>query len=108
MKRRRPPLAALAIISWALGLGGSAGGHLVYARPTLLSLVSSSDLVAYVRILDSHATATVDATGEQRPVVRVELLEVIKGAAEPGSALRFATSNLAWRTWPRSSCLQNQ
>ncbi|MBW2384844.1 MAG: HEAT repeat domain-containing protein [Deltaproteobacteria bacterium] len=91
MTRRRPQLAALAIVSWLLGLAGSAGGHVVHARPTLLSLVTGSDLVAHVRVLDPHASVALEATGGRRPIVRVELREVIKGAGEPGRELRFAS-----------------
>jgi hypothetical protein len=90
MTRRRPPLAALAIL-FGLLLAGPASGHMVQWVPTLLSLVGGADLVAHVKVLDPSATVTLEATGERRPVVRVELLEVIKGVAEPGEVLRFAS-----------------
>jgi len=87
----RPQLAAVATVVCLLALAGSAGGHIIHGRPTLLSLVGSSELIAHVRVLDPRASVTLESTGERRPVVRVELLEVIKGTGEPGELLLFAS-----------------
>jgi len=91
MNRHVPLLAAVATIVCLVAFGGSVGAHIVYARPTLLSLVGSSDLVAHARILDPHATLTVETTGERRPIVRIELREVLKGDGDPGQELHFAS-----------------
>lgn len=90
MPRREPRLAIAAAVGLLL-VAAAARGHIVYGRPTLLGLVGGADLVAHVRVTDPHATVVVKQTGERRPVVRVELLEVFKGEGEPGESLRFAS-----------------
>jgi len=90
MNRRAPLLAVVATAVCLVGFGGSVRAHIVYARPTLLSLVGGSELVAHVKVLDPHATLTLEATGERRPIVRVERREVFKGEGGPGRELHFA------------------
>ena len=91
MTRRGPRLAIAAAVAGLLLVAAAARGHIVYGRPTLLGLVGSADLVAYVRVVDPHGTVVVEETGERRPVVRVELREVFKGEGEPGESLSFAS-----------------
>jgi hypothetical protein len=89
--RRGPRLGIAAAVAGFLLVAAAARGHIVYGRPTLLGLVGGADLVAHVRVVDPDATVVVKETGERRPVVRVELREVFKGAGEPGESLRFAS-----------------
>jgi hypothetical protein len=91
MNRRAPLLAAVATITCLVGFGESVDAHIVYARPTLLSLVGGAELAVHATVLDPHAILTLEATGERRPIVRVELREVFKGKGEPGQELRFAS-----------------
>jgi hypothetical protein len=72
----------------ALALGSPGGAHLVDASPSLHLLVADADVVARARIVDPHGEAAL-SSGERRPVVEAEILEVFKGEAEPG-LLRFA------------------
>jgi len=71
---------------WAL----TAGAHIVYGRPSLLTLVGGAQKVARVRVTDPAAVAVSKPTGSSRPVVEVELLEVLKGDGKAGERLRFA------------------
>jgi hypothetical protein len=90
MIQRRRLRAAIVAICWTISFAPLAGGHIVYGRPTLLTLVGDADVVARVTVLDPRAFIAVTSTGERRPVVRVELVEVMKGAGKPGQELRFA------------------
>jgi hypothetical protein len=84
---------AIAVVAAGLCLAAAAPvrSHIIYGRPTLHGLTSGADVVAHVRILDPNAQVVMQDSGERRPVVVVELREVIKGAVEPGAQLRFAT-----------------
>ncbi len=90
---RRGPRLAIAAACAGLGLFAAAAvrGHIVYGRPTLLGLVAGADVVAHVRVVDPDAAVVLGASGERRPVVLVELREVLKGEGAPGDPLRFAT-----------------
>ena len=44
-----------------------------------------------MRVVDAHASVSVEATGESRPVVEVEVREVLKGKGAPGDVVRFAS-----------------
>lgn len=102
-----------------------AHAHIVYGRPTLMSLVGGAELVARVTVLDAKHTVTlpssddhthaageahdtphthgdashthaedgapVSRSPEQRPAVRVEVREVLKGEAKAGDELVFAS-----------------
>jgi len=82
----------------ALGLVPPAvWGHIVYGRPSLLTLVGGAAIVAHVRVVDPRTLVEIPDAGKRRPAVEVEIREVLKGAealgsdAEPGRRLRFAS-----------------
>jgi hypothetical protein len=86
-------LAAAAVAAaFLLGGAGAARAHVVYGTDTLRGLVSQSDVVARVRILDPGAPDKgVAAPGEKgpgkplgEPIVVAEVLNLIKGAPAPG------------------------
>jgi hypothetical protein len=66
-----------------------ARAHIVYGTKTLSQLVAESDVVARARIVDADVLLVLEGAGKQRPLVAAELLEVMKGPAEPGP-VRFA------------------
>jgi hypothetical protein len=84
-------IAAGAALFGVCLLAGKADGHIVYGRPTLLRLVGGAERVVHVRVVDAHASVSVEATGESRPVVEVEVREVLKGKGAPGDVVRFAS-----------------
>jgi hypothetical protein len=91
MGRRVPRLAVAVSVVGILLCAGVARGHIVYGRPTLLSLVAGAERVALVRVVDPEALVVLEETGDHRPVVVVELREVLKGEGKPGEALRFVS-----------------
>jgi hypothetical protein len=90
MTRRGPRLAGAALVALLL-CGGAARGHIVYGRPTLLSLVGGAERVAHVQIVDPSALVVLEESGERRPVVVASLRTALKGGGESGENLRFAT-----------------
>lgn len=78
------PGAAFAL---AILVGGAAAAHLVGGTPSLRQRVIEANVVTRARIAATDAAVALES-GEQRPVVDAELLEVFKGAAETGP-LRF-------------------
>jgi hypothetical protein len=76
-------------IAIALCAFADANAHIVYGTKTLSQLTAESDVVARARIVRADDVLVLENPSRRRPVVVVELLEVIRGAAEPGP-LRFA------------------
>ena len=66
-----------------------AHSHIIYGTKTLSHLVAEADVVARARVVDADAVLLLDGAGKRRPLVAAELLEVMKGPAEPGP-VRFA------------------
>lgn len=68
-----------------------ASAHRTSPTSTLRSLVAEADLVVHARVLGSE-DLVVDKEGarKRRPVLRVELIEVMKGPALAGQTLRLA------------------
>jgi hypothetical protein len=82
--------AAIALLAAGLlALAPAAGAHIVYGTTTLHQLVAGADVVARARIVDPNGVIVVDALPTQRPVVEAQLLDVLKGDAQPGP-VRFA------------------
>ena len=58
--------------------------HIVYGTKTLSQLVAEADVVARARVIDADAVLVLEGAGKRRPLVAAEILEVIKGPAQPG------------------------
>ena len=88
--KQRLPRRAFAAVLFGLVVVHADGGlaHIVYGRPTLLSLTTGAELVARVRVVDP--TASAGSAGARRSVVKTELREVLKGSRPSGSTLVFA------------------
>jgi hypothetical protein len=80
-------VAALAALAWAPP--GSA--HIVYGQKTLSGLIAEADLVVHARVVGAGDGLRAPAVsgGESRPVVEVEVIEVLKGRSD-AKRLRFA------------------
>jgi hypothetical protein len=72
-----------------LTLAAPGVAHIEYGARTLQLLVASSDVVARAQIVALEGSAGVPVSGQGRPTVRAELLDVHKGDAEAGE-IRFA------------------
>ena len=69
------PRLAIAVATITLGrVAGVARGHIVYGRPSLLTLVGGAERVAHVRIVDP-ATVADDGT---RPVSLGDVYTVVE------------------------------
>lgn len=78
-----------ALILSLLAYAPPARSHIVYGTKTLSQLVAEADVVARARVVDADAMLLLENAGKRRPLVAAELLEVMKGPAEPGP-VRFA------------------
>jgi hypothetical protein len=86
----RPAEAALAVLlGGALLAAPPAAAHVVYQRASLTALIADADVVARARIERGATGVARGSSGERRPVITAELLEVFKGDPGPG-AVRFA------------------
>jgi hypothetical protein len=80
---------AVTVAFLALACAASLRAHVVSGAPTLSHLVGAADVVARARVVDADARLVLDDPPLQRPIVTAMLMEVLKGAVQPGP-LRFA------------------
>jgi hypothetical protein len=78
-----------ALLLSLLASAPTARSHIVYGTKTLSQFVAEADVVARARVVDADAVLVLEGEGKRRPLVVAELLEVMKGPAEPGP-VRFA------------------